>query len=223
MENIYESKAMKKFLDDDEYNPRKHIHNLDINKIFMVLGPTGSGKTNFLVNLMKQYQDTFEQIIIYTADIHEPIYEMLNDQSDQISVKTLNEIESLSSVDKVQQKLIIWDDFITLNKKQMVVLEEYAIRARKLFCTQVFLTQNYYSVPTKIRNQVRYLVILKLTNKRNLSLIVQGLPVDIDVPTLKKIVLDATEQKFSVCLLDLASSNPNETIRRNFTEYYRIE
>jgi hypothetical protein len=222
MQNVYESKLMKKYLNSDIYNPGYPRHNLDVNKIFMCIGPTGSGKTNFLVHLIQTYADTFEEIIIYTADVHEEIYEMLNDQ-EGISVKKLNEIEPVDNLDKIKQKLIVFDDFITLSKKQMVALEDYAIRGRKMLCTQVYLTQNYYSVPIKIRNQVRYLVILKLTNKKNLSLIVQGLPIDIDVQTLKEIVIDATTDKFSVCILDLASSNPNKTIRKNFKQYYAIE
>ena len=66
MQNIYETKLMKKYISTDSYNPGFKKHNLDINKIFMCIGPTGWGKTNFLVNLIQQYHDTFEEIVIYT-------------------------------------------------------------------------------------------------------------------------------------------------------------
>ena len=222
MLNIYKTKGMKKYLDADTVNPYYTRHNLEVNKLFMCIGPTGAGKSNFLVNLITQFESTFEEIIIYTADIHEPLYTMLSDQSDAINIKTLKEIEPVDSLDKVKQKLIIFDDFLSVPKKSMSLLSDYATRGRKKLCTMVYLTQNYYSVPTDIRNQIRYLVVLKLSNKRNLDMIIRGMPIDLSSDDIKAIIADATKIKFDVCIIDLTETDPNKTIRKNFNEYYTL-
>ena len=215
---------MKKFLDEDEYNPNFSSHHLHLNKVYMCIGPTGSGKSNFLANLIKQFDDTFEEIVIYTADVDEPIYRML--RASGVSIETHDKIKPLSELDSVRQKLVVFDDFLCVKKTKKDdipnLIEEYSIRARKKQCTMIYLTQNYYSVPTKIRNQIRYLVVLKLTNAKNLSMIIQGLPIECSVQKLKAVINHATEKQFHVCIIDLTETNPQKCVRRNFVDYYDL-
>ena len=84
MLNIYKTKVMKKFMDDDFYNPYYNKHKIK-NYHLLVVGGTGTGKSNFVTNLLMQMNDTFAKLIIICKQKDEPIYQMLKS-----SLKLLN-------------------------------------------------------------------------------------------------------------------------------------
>ena len=51
----------------------------------LIIGCSGSGKTNALLNLIKE-QDDIDKIYLYAKDLSEPKYEFLNMQEQNISV-----------------------------------------------------------------------------------------------------------------------------------------
>jgi ABC-type polar amino acid transport system ATPase subunit len=72
--NFYEI-IPKKYLDKVE-NPNEHIHNIKIPFRMCVVAPSGTGKTNFLLNLLKvfsQGKGTFADISIITRNKDEPL------------------------------------------------------------------------------------------------------------------------------------------------------
>lgn len=147
MINIYETKAMKKYTQNNKFdtNPNFKKHNIKTRKHMLVMGKNGSGKTNFLVNLIKQMDDTFAEIYIFTAMPDEPIYEMLNDSSDDIHVLPLEEIISFKDMEQLHNKLIVFDDFVgNTNRKINEMIFEYAKLSRKIGCSCIFLTQSYF-------------------------------------------------------------------------------
>jgi len=221
MINIYQTKAMKKYLDDDEHdrNPNYDQHHIKTRKHIVVCGKSGSGKTNFLVNLLNHMTDTFAEVHIYTAMPDEPIYKMLSEMSDKIHVDLISNVVPYNKLpDQVNNKLIVFDDFITQPKQVLKVLETYAILSRKIGCSCLYLVQNYFSLPTAIRNQASYIVMLKNSNKRNLNMIASQMGTDLTADQISSIITDATQEQFSVCIIDLL----NSTIRKNFLDYYNV-
>ena len=77
--NWYE-KIPKEMLDDAE-NPNFHIHHLKVPFRMCVVAPSGSGKSNFLVNLIHLFSSgnkgTFSDITIITRNKDEPLYKYL--------------------------------------------------------------------------------------------------------------------------------------------------
>ena len=224
MINVYKSKAIKKYLEHDDVhdrNPNFKNHGITTRKHMVICGKSGSGKTNFIVNLLNQMSDTFAQIYIFTAMIDEPIYRMLNEMSDNIHVMQISQVIAYDKLpDQRNNKLIIFDDFITQPKPVLKMIETYAILSRKIGCSCLFLVQNYFSLSTAIRNQASYIVLLKNSNKKNLNMISAQMGGVLDVKALSTIIDDATKQQFDVCIVDLLDST--KMLRKNFDQYYTV-
>ena len=85
----------------------------------------------------------------------------------------------------------------------------------------MFLSQSYYGSPKIIRQNINYLVVLKLGGTRDINSILRECSVDLTKIQLSKMYQDATRKKFNVFIINL-DKNGNERYRRNFTDYYVI-
>jgi len=215
---------MKAHLPPAPHNPNYHIHNLGVNKHLLVCGKTGSGKTNWLLNYIRVMQDVFAHIHIFTKDSDEPAYNLLNSQlKDRVTIRGLNEIPNVKDLEQFGgENLVVFDDFITEGKKILEILKQYAIIGRKKHCTCCYLTQAYYAVDNKLRQQCSYLVLLNSTNQQNLNLIATTLSSPVSKDTIKKIIGNATKESLNVCLIDICNPDFNKVFRRNFYDYYEI-
>ena len=227
MLNPYKTSAMKEFNKKQANNPNFENNQIHPNKHICVVGPTGSGKTSFLVNYIQQMFNVFGHVYIYTKMPDEPIYEMLKARlKDQITIENIRKVKSaqeLNTERPVDEKLVVFDDFITESKKLIYpILEQYAIVSRKLKCTCLYLSQSYHAIPKVIRLQSRYLVLLSLANKKDLSLIVSNINVDLEANIIKQIITNATEEDLNVCIVDLETKAQDKIFRRNFKDWYII-
>ena len=83
-------------------------------------------------------------------------------------------VQSFDDEDKKISKLIVFDDFICLSKKQMKILEDYAISSRKFGFTTVYISQNYTSVPKIISRNCNYLFIFRLNDHSSIKRIISN-------------------------------------------------
>ena len=194
----------------------------------MIIGGCGSGKTNALLNLIKE-QDDIDKIYLYAKDLSEPKYEFLIKKREDVGIKYCNDpnafIECSNRMDDVYQNiddynpsrkrkiLIVFDDMIAdimTNKKFQAIIKELFIRCRKLNSSLVFITQSYFSVPKDVRlNSTRYL-IMKINNRKNLQNIAINHSADVDYKDFIKIYKKCTKEPFSSLKIDttLPASNP---------------
>ena len=119
----------------------------------LIIGGSGSGKTNTLLNLIKEqdYHDVIDKIYLYTKDLSEPKYEYLIKKREDAGIKHLNNpnafIECSNTMDDVYENiddcnpsrkrkiLIVFDDMIAdimTNTKFQAIIKELFIRCRKL-------------------------------------------------------------------------------------------
>ena len=72
----------------------------------MIIGRSGSGKTNKLLNLIKE-QDDIDEIYLYAKDLSEPKYEFLIKKHEDVGIKYYNDpnafIECSNRMDDVYQ------------------------------------------------------------------------------------------------------------------------
>jgi len=226
MLNIYKTTAMKKINKDlEEHNPCFNQHGIHLFKHMLFCGGTGLGKSNAVINLILTMQGCFNQIFIYTADPNEPLYVMLQQKlKDKLTIDSIEKIPPLSELKTIGQSLLIVDDFITQGKRVMSILEEYAIRSRKNQFTCCFLTQSFYACPIKIRQQIRYLVLLKLCDKRNFGMILSTIDTEIPAEIIRQIIKNATQEELNICMIDLQTRDLNKTFKRNFgLDYYILQ
>ena len=150
----------------------------------LIIGGSGSGKTNTLFNLINEQED-IDKIYLYAKDLSEPKYEFLIRNHKNAGIKHLNDskafIECSNTMDDVYENiddynpnrkrkiLIIFDDMIVdimTNKKFEAIIKELFIRCRKLNIYLVFITQSYFSVPQDVRVNSTHYLIMKINNKK---------------------------------------------------------
>jgi hypothetical protein len=131
--NMYE--RMPTEFQDKVDNPNFNLHKLKLPFRMCIVAPSGSGKTNFLVNLISIFscgeKGTFQTINIITRNKDEPLYKWITSKCEQINIKEgLSNTPQLDKFDKDFNHLVVWDDLVL--SKDLSMVEQYYIRARKL-------------------------------------------------------------------------------------------
>ena len=192
-----------------------------------IVAPSGSGKTNFLVNLIEIFsrgeKGTFQTIHIITRNKDEPLYRWLQTLSDAIIVKEgLSSTPALDKFDKEYNSLVVFDDLVL--SKDLTKIEEYYVRARKLNVSVIFLSQSYFRIPKIIRNNCSYMVLLKLSGQREINVILSEFGLGVSKEELVAIYEYATAEKMQPLLIDLEAP-PSERFRRGLDQiidYHRL-
>ena len=186
----------------------------------MIIGGSGSGKTNALLNLIKE-QDDIDKIYLYAKDLSEPKYEFLIKKREDAGIKHLNDteafIECSNTMDDVYENiddynpsrkrkiLIVFDDMIAdimTNKKFQAIIKELFIRCRKLNISLVFITQSYFSVPKDVRLNLTHYLIMKINNTKELQNIAINHSADIDYKDFVKIFGECIKKPYSFLIMD---------------------
>ena len=131
--NCYELKKVQKFT-KASINPNYKNNNIKVPFRALLIGSSGAGKTNLLMNIIHRFPGTFNHIYIYTKAI-EPIYEYLESQLDSslLTVKyDLTSCNSFSEEDYYGQSLVIFDDMVNESEKDQKCIKELYIRGRKI-------------------------------------------------------------------------------------------
>jgi len=220
--NMYE-KIPKEFLDKVE-NPNFDLHKLKLPFIMCIVAPSGSGKTNFLINLLRLFscgnKGTFSTINIITRNKDEPLYRWLTSVCDQIVISEgLSNTPKLDNFDKSKNHLVVWDDLVL--SKDLSMVENYYIRARKLNCSVIFISQSYFKIPKIIRNNCSYMILLKLSGNREVNLILSEFGLGITKEDLIDLYEYATKEKFSPLIIDMEEDVTNR-FRKGFLDILGI-
>ena len=191
----------------------------------LIIGGSGSGKTNTLLNLINEQKDT-DKIYLSAKDLSEPKYEFLIKNRENTRIKhdskafiecsnTMNDVyENIDDYNPTRKRkvLIIFDDMIgdiMTNKKFQSIIKELLIRCRKLNISLVFITQPYFSVPKDVRLNSTHYFIMKINNRKELQNIAINQSADIDYKDFMKLYRKCTKEPFNFLTIDttLPSSN----------------
>jgi hypothetical protein len=217
IENMYNI-IPSHFLDKVE-NPNFDLHHLKLPMRMCIVGPSGSCKTNFLINLISLFskgKGSFQSINIITANSCEPLYQWIQTVSNQIIVKEgLSNTPPLDKFDKDYQHLVVFDDLVL--SKDLSMVEQYYIRGRKLGVSVIFISQSFFKIPKMIRNNCSYMVLLKLSGNREVNLIMSEFGLGVTKDELLKIYDYATREKFSPLIIDMEADKEHR-FRKGFLE-----
>jgi len=225
MENFYSRKDVKKYCVKTD-NPNYDLHHFDTPFRSLVVAPSGSGKSNFITNLISLFckgKGTFDSIFIFCKSRDEPLYQFLGDKSKGL-IEVHEDLEKLPALNELkpsEQTLIIFDDMVTDLKKHPII-SEYFIRGRKRGASIMFLSQSYYNTPKIIRQNINYCVVLKLGGTRDVNSILRECSIGITKEQLLSMYKEATREKFDVFIINLEKS-ANERYRHNFLDYFQVE
>ena len=178
---------------DDYTNENKIEHNSKWPYIpdhpyrILIVGGSGSGKTNALLNLKNNQPDIYK-IYVYAKDPYEARYQYLINKREKVGLdhfkdpKTFmeysndmqdvyNNIENYNP-GKKRKILIVFDDMIVdiiNNKKLNPVLTGLFISGRKLNTSIFFITQSYFQVPKDVRLNSTHFLSLEFQIKETFN------------------------------------------------------
>ena len=218
IQNFYES--MPDEMLDKAENPNEEIHHIKLPFRMCVSAPSGSGKTNFILNLISlfsQGKGTFQTIDIITRNKDEPLYRYLEKKCPDIVIKEgMKSLPVLDKMDKKTNHLVVVDDLL-LDKDQTPIVNYY-IRCRKLNCSIAYLSQSYFDIPALIRKNCSYMVFLKIGGVREVKDILRNFGLGVSKEQLLAMYDYATDEKMNCLLLDLEASK-DKKFRKNFDEF----
>ena len=176
---------------DDYVNENKTEHNKNWPYIpdhpyrILIIGGSGSGKTNVLLNLIENQPD-IDKIYLYAKDPYEAKYQYLINIREKVGLKRFNDPKAFIeysndmcyvyknideyNIDKERKILIVFDDMIAdiiKNKKLNSIVTELFIGGRKISISLVFITQSYFKVPKDVRLNTTHFLFQKFQIKEN--------------------------------------------------------
>ena len=126
----------------------------------LIIGGSGSGKTNVLLNLIENQPD-IDKIYLYAKDPYEAKYQYLINKREGVGINHFKDPKAFIeysnerrnvyknideyNIDKERKILIVFDDMIAdiiKNKNLNLIVTELFIRRRKLNISFVFITQS---------------------------------------------------------------------------------
>ena len=214
-ENIKEQNSKWPYIPDHRYR-------------ILIIGCSGSGKTNTLLNLINNQSD-IDKMYLYAKDPYEKKYQYLINKREEVGLDHFNNPKTFIeysndmrdlyksiedyNLGRERKILIVFDDMIAgmiNNKKLNPIVTELFIRGRKLNISIVFITQSYFKVPKDVRLNSTHFFIMKILNKRELQQIALNHSSDIDFKDFMKIYKECIKEPYSFLVNDttLRSDNP---------------
>ena len=150
----------------------------------LIIGGSGSGKTNALLNLINNQPD-INKVYWYAKDPYEAKYQYLINKVDlnhyddpKAFIKNSNDMQDVYktdkeyNIDKERKILRFFDDIIAdmINHKKLnSIVTDLFIRGRKLNISLVFITKSYFKVPKNVRLNSTHFSIMNIPNKKEIQ------------------------------------------------------
>lgn len=216
--NFYELPGVQKFM-KKTINPNYDYHKIKIEMKGCIIGSSGAGKTQTVLQIISDMPNTFNKIYIYTK-AEEALYKYLQSKLKQQLLTVsydLNDLRNFKDEDYYGQTLVIIDDMV--NEKDQRCIQELYIRGRKLGCSMLYLSQSFFKIPKLIRLQCDYVFIIKTPNLRDLNLILTEFSLNSTKEQMANMYnyICNSDQFGNFFLIDMkASQNSGLTYRKNF-------
>lgn len=208
--------------------------------LLLMVGGSGSGKTNILLNLIFDMV-YWDRIYVYAKDTTESKYVLLKQQLEHIQsvlrkrgaledeplYHMSDKLEDVVSIDNLKTKnndgstrhnLIIFDDFLLEHDQSK--FEEFFMRGRKKGSV-IYLSQSYFATPKFIRLNAMYYYFFGIANAREMSMIASNHATDLTIDQFKELFKLATAKKYDFFQIDLKTNALPLKYRRNFTGLFK--
>jgi len=234
MKNFYQHPKIKKYVKETP-NPTWDNTHIDLNSRVLVVGQSGTGKTNGTLNYIAKSPGLFQRVLVCSRGQPEPIYQYIQEElgkSNAVDFFTLDtlpdpmQIYNAMENPQEDQYLIIFDDLIADMKKPKVAkkMDNFFIMGRKCHLTMWFLSQSYYEIPKLVRQQMTHIVLLPVNSDLDFDRIAREFThLGVTVDQLKAMHKICTSRELDWLKLDLKTRNPQLRFARNFTDAFHVE
>lgn len=211
--------------DETKLDKNFKTHMILPNSMILAIGGTGSGKTLALMEFINRKSEALSEIIIFTGSTQEePLYKNFKEKNPE-AVEIYTKIEDLPSLTDFDandrhEKLIVFDDFINLPKKDMTKINQYLTAGRKYHFTVFLMAQNYKEVPKTVVRNVNYFILFKLNDNITIDSIIRNHNIGlIPKDRFKAMYVRATSQPRNFFMIDLKTTDPKLRYRHNFLNF----
>lgn len=218
--NFYElmDKEMK---NDTKRDKNFKQHYIEPCSMILAIGPTNSGKSLGLLNFLQRKNEAFCKLVVFSgSSTNEPAYNLIREKiPDAEFYEDIEELPALNDDDDTEhEKLIVFDDFINLKKKEFQKIKEYLTAGRKKKWTVYLNVQNYVDVPKTITRNCHYFLIFKQNDNATINNILKNHNIDnVDKDIFKEMYHAAVEEKPNFFMVDIKGGS----LRKNFTQFYK--
>ena len=193
---------------------------IEIPMRLLIVGASGSGKTNTLLNIISQ-MNSWQKIYLCGRNINQPLYRFLIDILDEDTLFVCENVDDLPQIEEFDpkiQNLLIFDDMICENNATLKKISSFFIRARHVNVSSVFLSQSYFDTPKLVRKNCDYIILKKINTKRDLKMLMKEYNLDDNLDNVmniyQKISKSGMENWF---LIDTNTNDPTLKYRFNFS------
>ena len=203
-----------------------HIHH---NSMILCVGGTGTGKTNALIDYLSRTSGEFHKIIIVSfSTLDEPLYNFSQQKSNDIEfINNIDDVPDLNEFDdenKNKPKLIVFEDFINLTKKEFKKINPYLISGRKFGFSVWLMSQEYKSVPKIITRNINYFILNKINDAVSIDNIIRNHNMwGADKDIFEKAYYLCIKEPLNFLMLDLKSRDPKDRYRHNFMNFLKLK
>lgn len=205
-------------------NPNIKLHGIKIPSRGLIIAPSGTGKTNFLLHMLNCFnhgKGTFSSIQVICSSKAEPIYEFIEKRCPNVKItEGIDTIPKLSTenFDKKENHMIILDDLV-LEKNQERICKYY-MACRKFNVTIFYLSQKYFTVPIFIRQNATLLFLFHIGDSKK---ILSSMNLGLDIDTMMDVYKYAIKENMTPLRINITEKNIQKKFFKGLIEPIYIE
>lgn len=174
----------------------------------IILGPSGSGKSNLLIDFIKRSPNIYSHLHLIARQPEQPLYQFLRDKLEGfITIYGEDNTPSVDSIPKNGLQLVVFDDYSNDAAfcKQHVV--PFFIRGRHKGLTTLFLSHAFHQgTPKMVRLNSEVLMILRSPSKADLRAVLRDMPIaGLSNEMLWHLYSQTTREKGQMLLIDVVA------------------
>jgi hypothetical protein len=144
--------------------------------------------------------------------------ELIND------IEEVPDLEEFDDRHKDKPKLIVFDDFLNLQKKDMKKINKYLIAGRKFGFSVWLMSQDYTSVPKVLVRNINYFILFKINDNISLNNIIRNHNIaDVDSSIIKSSCNLCTHSFGNFFMIDMKTGDLDERFRHNFLDFLDLK
>jgi len=178
-----------------------------LSKLFraVVLGPSMSGKTNMIFDLLKKSPSIYTHVHIIARNPEQPIFDYLREKLVG-HITFYDPTEPPPTVDMIKEnglQLVVIDDYSNDKNLQKNIFSHFFTRGRHKGLSTIFLSHSYFATDKMIRLNSEYVFILRANSKRDLKMVLHDFPIrGVDESGLFRAYQEATKEKGQFLKID---------------------
>ena len=161
--------------------PKRRLNDfLDEDFRMLLCGASGTGKTNLLTHMLRKPLIYYDKIYLYSRNPQQDKTQDLKSLMDEVSSKVGYPVMDIKSEDEIMdtseypidnRKVVIFDDLVNAPEKVQNKIANHFTDGRHHNISPIYLTQSYYDVPQKLRQNCSHMALYTPTTRTHINMI----------------------------------------------------